>query len=217
MLRVVPDEGEFKLEDEDVKAAPPAIGEPAADSTLAAAAYRGTIAWSHCRVSDVQYQPTRSNYIDVGSQELGDEPIRWHLLLENTHTQCLRFQVALVQPETWLALNETEGELLPGDKPTRLKLNVFPNSIGIHYSHLIIRNLDNPADVTLIQVHMEVVVPGTNSSNPSDKPEVGVVCLFNAFCLFVCFQNEEGGGGGGGGGGRKEEEKSKWMQYKISG
>lgn len=105
--------------------------------------------------------------LDAGQCASGSGIKRWDLALENTSTvqpASFRIYAAPDDASDWLSLSESTGELgvrrgnLDGSSQA-VVLSLSPGRPGSYITFLIVENLDNPGDLKVIRVTMDVHLP----------------------------------------------------------
>lgn len=105
--------------------------------------------------------------LDLGQQDLNPNPLIRKLSLENISSVKLPYKIKILNDlgRSWIVCNRYEGVLDPNRQSNTANpqsyhticLNFMLSIRGIWSTYLIVENIDNPADIHIIRVHLEVV------------------------------------------------------------
>lgn len=103
--------------------------------------------------------------INIGQQSFkSSKPVKWDLSLENPNTSTpVSYAIKTISQESggWLKLSQNEGTLL--NDTHIITLNFSTSELGVFSTYLLVENLHNAKDMSIIRVHMEVVLSGKES------------------------------------------------------
>ncbi|OQR83750.1 hypothetical protein ACHHYP_14319 [Achlya hypogyna] len=95
--------------------------------------------------------------IDVGQHTVrAGADVEWEITLHNEHAASVAYRLYLADAKasSWLSLSRSHGAL---ESYQTIVLRFVRDVVGVYSTFLVLENVDNPADLKLIRVKMEVI------------------------------------------------------------
>jgi hypothetical protein len=128
---------------------------------------------------------TNSFIVNLGQRDLDSPTVEWEIRIENIGNVSSSFCVTDLGHDggdhtSWLELSCCSGILEKFGSFQTVQLKALTSSMGVFSSYLLIENLNNPSDVFVCRVEIEIVAPGSHFDSAEGKEDIFEVCLDNS-------------------------------------